>query len=528
MVDVEKAESHERLAVPTSNEIGQPRIITSSSFIQDKRKAELAMPQRLYTFDCMAEDDSVYQSIDVTNLHVANALHGGEFVSPSGTSSSKLAAEFLNYCIRNMSQGTWLDAINNAVTDLQYGYSLLNLVTERKVGGEFAGSVGIKKLAPRDQKSVYGWLWDKEFRELKGFVQKPPLKQSGSFNRNSYVSGGLAELSTGKYYDGKYPIIRNNQMLHFKYNSKNNNPQGDSPLLHCYNALMEKKLVEKYEVVGVSKDLGGALVLKVPSELITRANNPTQYPNEAKEYKDLQNDAAKLHAGESSYIVLTSDVDDTTKTPLYDMTFQGIEGGGKQYNTSDIIKQKRTSIYNVFGAGFILLGQDAQGSYALSTGANSTHGYYVERNIAQKVDVLNHQLAPRLLAANNVYLNHKDMPVYKPVDPQEADLDVISKFVQRTGSVQLLTPQALEFLYEKGGLPLDGIEDLDFTDKGESRAGESLGTSGTGNSQGKQDSSTANNENAATKNMVIDYETEDEVVAIDTNTGEPMFIQKEK
>ena len=203
---------------------------------------------------------------------------------------------------------------------------------------------------------------------------------------------GINQLVNTFNYQENYPYIRKEQMLHFRFNPVDNNPQGDSPLLHCYDAWVEKNLVQEYEIIGVTKDLGGSVVLRVPSQLIERANDPTNYPNEAKEYRDLQDDAAKLQAGESTYILLSSDVDPVTKTRDYDVEFKGIDGGGKQYNTQDIIDRKNKSIYNVFGAGFVLLGQDSTGSYALSDSQTSTHGFFVERSIMWKKDVIENQL----------------------------------------------------------------------------------------------------------------------------------------
>lgn len=194
---------------------------------------------------------------------------------------------------------------------------------------------------------------------------------------------------------------------------------------------------------------------------------------------------------------------------------------GKQYKTSEIIDQKRKSIYNTFGAGFLLLGQDSHGSYGLSTSATSTHGYYVERNILQKVDVINSQLAPRLLAVNNIFLDWKDMPQFVAADPNEFSADEAGKFIQRVASVGKLTPQVLEWILNKMNAPLEGIEDLDFTDKGQSRAGESQGSSGTGNTQDGGVASTVNTENGGTvKSLVVDGD-----YIVDSETGKVVNLE---
>lgn len=525
--ELEKAENSLNVVTrPMSIEKGQPRIITSSKFIQDAKRKDLKMPTRFCTFDNMTDDDAVYNSIDITNLLVVTALSNGKFVPKKGQ-RSQIAADFLNYNIRNMTTGTWMQAMLNAVTDLKYGFSFLNIVTETRNYGKYKGSKVLKKLAPRDQKSLYGWVWDKNFRELRGFVQKPLLTQLREPTIKEFESGLFIDGITGGFLKPNYPFLSTSQILHFTYNQTNNNPQGDSPLLHCYDAWMEKKLVERYEVVGVSKDLGGAVVLRVPAQLIEKANDPVAYPNEAREYEQLQRDAAALHAGETSYIVLTSDVDEVTKNKLYDFELKGIDGGGKQYKTSEIIDQKRKSVYNVFGTGFLLLGQTGHGSHALSTNQMSTHDYYVSRNIMFKEDVINNQLAPRLLAINNIHLDFDEMPVFQSEDPSKPDLDIISKFIQRTKSVGGLTQEALESLYEASDLPVEGIEELSFDDEDSSRGGESNGSSGTGNSQAGGASSETNSENAS-KSFYVDYETDDQIVAVDRQTSKAIFIDKEE
>ncbi len=261
------------------------------------------------------------------------------------------------------------------------------------------------------------------------------------------------------------------------------------------------------------------VVLRVPAELVSKAvSDPNS--EEAQEYKDIQKDAADLHAGKTTNIVLLSDRD-TSGNLLYDVELKGIEGGGKQYMTSDIIDQKRKSIYNTFGTGFLLLGQSNVGSNAAASTGNTTHDYYVQRTVLNKVDVLNNQLAPRILAANNIYLDYKDMPTFVPADPTEASADDIGKFIQRVGSVNKLTSAVMEHFMEQMGAPLEGIDELDYTDKGQSRAGESEGSSGTGSSQsGGVASATNSNNGGMDKALVMDGD-----YIIDPNTGDPIEEQ---
>ena len=477
-------------------EVGQPNnVMTIGNFVRDQRKAELQMPNFLCTVDTMCGDDAVYTAIDITNMLVLNSLYKGSFVSK--TQKGKIAADYLNYCIRNMSSGTWMQAANNMATDIKYGFSLLNLVTEKRKYGKYKGNYVIKKLAPRSQSSLYSWVWDNDFREVVGIVQKPMVKKSRTYGDfKDRIS--IGQINQGRFQTTDYPFISSDNLLHCIYNPTNNNPQGDSPLLHCYAAWKEKSIVEQYEVIGVTKDMGGALVIRVPSDLIERAGDPAQYPNEAAEYDQLQTDAANLHAGKSTYIVLSSDVDPASKTKDFDIEFKGVDGGGKQYSTSAIIEQKRKSIYNVFGAGFLLLGQDGSGSFSLSTNQMSVHDQYAQRSTLWKVDVINTQLAPRLLALNNIELDWEDMPQFEAADPTPANIEVISKAIQRLKSTGALTPEALREYYRQLDLPTEGIDELTFDDGDTSRGGENNGgTAGTKGSQAEGAASDLNNDNAS-------------------------------
>ncbi len=501
--DIKKAESHSGLSVPLRTERGQPNVITGSHFVQDARKRQLQMPQRLCTFDCMTDDDAVFNSIDITNAMVSMALNRGQFKS-SGSAKSEVAAKFLNYCIRNMTHGTWLGAVKNANTNLKYGFALLNMVTEVRTYGPYSGNRVLKALSPRDQKSVQGWVWDADNRYLKGFVQKPMLKS----NRNSAFASydnGLTLLQVGKYREAKYPYIKIEQLLHFTYNATNNNPQGDSPLVHCFDAWMEKKLIEQYELAGVAKDMGGVVVARSPSDLFERANDPEVYPTAAREKAALEKDLADLHQGKSSFIHLQSDTDERGNF-LYDFELKGIDGGGKQYTTSEIITEKKKAIYNVFGTQSLLLGQSGEGSNALSKDQTTTFGYYVNNNLMEKEDVINNQLATRLLAVNNIYLDFDDMPTFESWNPYKLSHDEAGKFIQRVASVNKLTPEILKFLMEDLGAPLDGIDELNFEEPVDTGAGKSKGSSGTGDTQagGKASENNAENGSSIDKSICFD------------------------
>lgn len=528
MRELNKAESIRGFATPTQREEGQPQPVAGAlSLIQDIKREELKMDRRVCTFDQMCEDSAVKQPLELTQILTLLSIVNGKYEGAKGSSASKEAADFLNYNIHNMTYGTWFDFCNNAVTCFKYGFSLFNPVVEKRRYGEYAGSYCLKKLAPRSQASLYGWMFDENGRELLGIVQKPP--RANTSLAPSRFGGMITSTNIGDLSNAGYTPIFNKNLIRFTHNSTNNNPQGMSPLVSCFEPWLEKNIIEQYEVIGVSKDLGGLVVVRVKQELLERAAKPTEYPADYTAYLDFESQIANIHAGKQSYIILSDESEDGKYS--YDVKLQGIDGGGKQYKTSDIIEQKRKEIYNVFGCGYLLLGQDSHGSYNLSSNGRLVHSFYVERNTAEMVSVLDNDLAPKLLAANGVYLSYKDMPRFIPADPDQLSLDEAGKFIQRAASVNKLTPQTLEQINRMSGMPIEGIEDLDFSSKGESRAGEGLGTSGTGNTQNGGSNSATNVENKSVNfgsKFIKDYETEDFVVAVNAATGEHIYVHKQE
>lgn len=495
-IAVEKAETVGHKKYPIRREQGQPAIVSSSQLIQDSARTELRPENRFTTFNTMCTDAAVYTSIDYTNLLVSIALGKGKFVPKKNNKKSEIVSEFLNYTIRNMKHGTWLDFVDNMCTDLKYGFSLTNLVLEKKTAGQYKNSYCIKSLSPRSQGSVHGWYWDSNLRYLEGVVFKPMLKKDrikdfGGFN------GQILSTSLTQFSGGKYVPVPIENLIHTTHNGTLNNPQGQSPLIACYNDWFEKKLVETLEISGATKDLAGILILRVHESLLEKAADPETYPDAAKELAAMQDDANNLHQGKSSFLLLSSESDEVTKKYHYDVTLQGVDGGGKQYNTKDIINQKRVAIYNTFGCGHLLLGQDAVGSNSLAESQTSSHNYHITRSINSKVDVINNSLVTKLLAANSLEIDWKDMPEFVAAPYIPNNVDEFGKLLQRVKSVNGLTKEALTHLYELAGWPLEGLDELDMLDKGASRSGDGMTSAadGTAKEVSGGDSSAANVEN---------------------------------
>lgn len=233
--------------------------------------------------------------------------------------------------------------------------------------------------------------------------------------------------------------------------------------------------------------------------------------NEARTIETLMRDVANMHAGEQSYMMLPSDVTDSTKTRLFDIDLIGVSGGGKQFDIEEAVRSRKQAILDSFGAGFISLGNEGSGSYALMDGKTSVHEAFVQYDLKFITEVFENQLFPQLLAINGIRIPQEKMPRMVPAPVSEENVDTWSKVIQRVASVNKLpdTKEITNELMGKLGLEYRVPEDLsdeEFkalmpTNENRSRAGDGFSTPGQGTSTqvGGGDASVSNNESGGSE-----------------------------
>ena len=497
---IQKAESN---PTATSNrirfgEIGSPYLKAIAGIVREEERRELQFPRCLKTYDEMRQNATVAAALAVNEVFLTKALMNMKVKAGDENSEKSVAfAKAVKWNLNNLKGQTWYDVVTAIITYQQYGFSWLEKVYERNDSDSFPYSYKIKKLAPRSPKSVKGWLFSDHARDIIGLEQWPQVMLEQPYENM---------IRTTSY--GTSPItIPRNKILLFSWNNKNHNPQGISDLNGCYRAYKELSLIASYEVTGVSKDLAGVLVLRVPTDIINRA---AEDPNsdEAKSLAVLQKNAASVHAGDQTYMLLGSDTIDGSGSGkyAYDVTLQGVEGGSKSYKTTELIQERKKQILDSLGCGFLNLGNDGVGSYALATGKQSLHAFYMERHLLFIKSVLENDLFKQLAEINGIRLTEDEMPRIEFGDLDQPDLETYSKMIQRLAATGVLPKQKafLIQLYQDMGLdttPLEGLTDEEFVallGENTSRSGDGMAQgmpSGTGNALGNN--SDTNSENAA-------------------------------
>lgn len=394
----------------------------------ERMKAEeIKWPQLIGTVEAMKQDATVATGLDMLYTFVEKAFKDFKVI-PGKSKESQDAADFITYCLKNMEGQTLRQFARDAATFNEYGISVVEKVYTQILTGEYAGKFKIKNLAFRPQASL---------------SRKNPLVYSDDGSR---VIGVKQTLTSFKNYtnsvlgnssgfigsrNGDDVIIPANKVMIMTTGGSSSQALGVSPLVACYRPWREKVLIENLEVVGATKDMGGVIELKIPSSILNKAAiDPSSY--EAEMVQGLMADAANAHSGEQSFFMLPSDTKDNA--PLYSMSLKGIDGMGKQYSTRDLISDRKKSILDRLGAGFLNVGNDDAGSYNLSESKQTIHTQFVQRVNEIIAEALNENLLPQLLALNGIRLEQKEMPFIKFGQIVDTDMEGFSKAVQRMGA----------------------------------------------------------------------------------------------
>lgn len=252
----------------------------------------------------------------------------------------------------------------------------------------------------------------------------------------------------------------------------------------------------------------GILVLRVPTDHINKAASDEE-SDEAKTLQALQDQAALMHQGDQTYILLGSDVqgENGNGKYIYDFELKGVDGNGTNtVSTDTIISERKKAILDCFGAGFINLGNEGTGSYSLADAKTSLHAFFMEKHMFFLQSVIQNDFVRQMMELNRTFLEEDDVPVFTLNALDEVNPDEFGKLGQRLGAVGLM-PLQKEFLldfWRKCGLNTDSLENLPQDEVMEmltaftSRAGDGMSSgmnSGTGSSLGNN--SATNSDNAA-------------------------------
>lgn len=436
-----KASVDEAVSRMTRGSVGYNGLKTINGYIYEEGKVELRWPECIKTFKRMSYDSTIVAANNAIDVLISRVKW--KFAVPDGASeAAQEAAKFLTYCMDNMDDQTWRQFINEVGSYRVYGYHVAEKIFSEVKRGKWQGKLKWRNLATRAQDTIGEWKW----------ADNDPDKIVAAVQDLSLVGTDLTRYTNRLAGKTDIEIPRNKIML-FRYNVKKNNPMGTSPLLGCYIPWKQKTAIEEYELVGVSKDLGGLIDIGISADYLAKAyENPTG--PEAQVIAALQQNATDMHAGDQTFVQRPISYDDNGK-PLFEFNLLGVQGGGKQFDLNAIINRKQNEMLTVFMADVLKMGQDKVGSYSLSDTKTNLLSMGVQCHLDLISDTVNTDLVPQTLALNGWLLEQEEMPFLTYEDLEDQDRGEYAKALQQASAVNMIlpTPEAISHTHKIMGIP---------------------------------------------------------------------------
>lgn len=506
--EIQKA-NNEGLAVSRLRlgEIGSTALQVIKDEAERAKVRELKWPLAIHTYETMRNDATISTALTLKQQMLEKAFNNWVIDYNKLSPKSKEAADFVKYNLSNLQDQT-LRKIASTASDFNvYGFSCFEKVFTKITNGKYFNKYPYKlnKLAHRPQATMNycePFKFSEDGRDIIGIWQNPDAFQDNNGMSTFDWMKNIDPMEGAVFIDIK-------KIAMFNINATESNPMGRSPLVACYKPFREKVVIENLEVVGVSKNLGGILELKIPSMILQKAGlDPSS--KEASFLKQLMKDAANAHQGEQSFFILPSDVQ-VGGQEQYKMTLKGVDGASSDNNTTTLINERKKVILDAFGAGFINLGNEGVGSYALSEGKQSLHAHFVERDVNTIEETFNQDIIPQLLALNGIYLDDEDMPRLKAGEIDQVDISAFASAMQRLKAVGLIpvTVNVVNEILEKVGFEYRVPENYtqaelnELLGKMETRSGDGFSTdsgglNGTSDKVNEADNSISNLANSTT------------------------------
>lgn len=457
-----------------SSEIGGVGLKVLAKHVYEESERDLRFPNIVNIVDKMKKDPTIASALQLYRIAMGRVRW--KVVPPPGADKRQIErAKFINSCMNDM-EHSFSSFIYEALSYLEYGFAIHEKVYRKRLkrhGSKYNdGLIGWRKLPPRSQNTIEGFVYDEDRNNLLAIEQKIVGKQK-------------VEIPVRK-------------VLHFVADPQRNNPVGNTPLKAVYLPWRYRILIEENEALGVTRDLGGIPVVHIPP----RYMSPEASPQETAVYEYYKNIIRNIHSNQQAGLVLPAAYDPESRQPLFKFELLSSQGG-KAYDTGQIITRYENKMLMCLFADILKLGQDKVGSFALAAGKNSILSMALSYRLKEIADVLNFDLIPQTFEMNG--WDDTEFPQFVWEDLEEIDLEAFSAAIQRiaaTGMVEV-DRQVLNKVRKSLGVdeyPVEKPVQWDILSNSSSRSGDSLNTpsgglNGTAKDVSKNDKSVSNKEN---------------------------------
>ena len=406
-------------------ELGNTGLRISDGHIYEEVDEHFRFPQLVHTCKMMSRDETIYAATNAIkalirriNWRVTTDVPEGE----TKTEEMLKREKFIQSCMDDM-EHSWGDFVNEYLSVLTYGFSLHEKVYKRRRGDDDRlthkskfddGKIGWAKLPIRSQDTIYKWIFDSYGRELKAVEQ----------NLAPVLGRSISDKIEPKY---RHVTIPANKLLHFKHDSERGNPEGNTPLKACHVAWRYKVTIAEFEAIGVSRDMNGMPVIRMPPEYMSE----DAADDKKAVYQYMKDIINNIHMNEQAGLVFPRFIDPESKKDLFDFELISVDGS-KQFDTGKIIDRYENKILMTYLADVLKMGQDnTVGSFALSDNKTNLMAVGIEAILTEFLEVINGDLIPQTGKMNGWDLK-LPLPKITFEDLDERDLDKLGTFIQRT------------------------------------------------------------------------------------------------
>lgn len=465
---------------------------TSNKRILEEQQTAFRYPNFIGTVNEMRNNPTVGAAMNVYRMMMSRVKW--DVAPPENGDEAQIArAEAIRTMMDDMDGMSWSSFIESVIPYLEYGFGVHEIVLRRRLKRNGSkhndGLIGLKKLAPRSQDTIKGWVFSEDGSDLTA------VEQSLDHIENAY------RFQNRKNINGTITIDREKFLL-FSASATKGNPEGNSIYKNIYLAFKQLSLLQDQELIGVAKDIQGILKIAIPPRYLAADASA----DDKAVVTAFQAIIDNYNAGTQRGLLVPHMIDPESKLALFEYSLMESKGSAK-YDTENIIRRLQGDILSALSVDILKLGAEGSGSFSLAESKSSVLALAIDYRLSEIAEVLNNHLMRTLYEMNG--WDASEMAKFVYADIEEISLEEFSKAVQRfasTGTLELDRPllNRIRRLLGVPGKPDD--EDVDtealptvITGKATAASkGLAPGTTGEGTSKGGgsgEDASTNNADN---------------------------------
>ncbi len=343
---------------------------------------------------------------------------------PEGASDvDKQRAQVIETMMADM-EHSWGGFIESVIPYLEYGFAINEVVLRRRLkrnGSKYNdGLVGLKKLPPRSQDTISGWIFSEDGADLIAVEQSIRNIENPTRFTNRTNINGMLEIDREKF-------------LLFSASSTKGNPEGHSIYKPIYLAFKQLTLLQNQELLGIAKDVQGILKIAIPPRYL----DPNGSPDDIATGVAFQQIIDNYNAGTQRGLLVPHMIDPESKLPMFEYGLLESKGIAK-YDTEAVIKRLQGDILSALSVDILKLGADGTGSFSLAESKSSVLALAIDYRLREIAQVLNSHLMRTLYELNGWDTGNMAKFCYESVE--EVSLEEFSKAVQR-----IFSTSAIEF-----------------------------------------------------------------------------------